>query len=560
MEFTYQKNDNNELFKSVVCEDSINATSPQNYNPLYDTFFTMSQKNSNSINLNNRHRILRINDKITKNIFLCDIENSQDNTEVFFKYSPLIDPSKYIIGKYEKDDASILCLPTFGCKHAHAKIRDPNNAAYVDGFFTYLTSQILHSHNFVHALDFYGSFLALKNDFECNIEDDIEFLNDSEYFHKNNGTKFKISSDHANNIFNFDTRQNKGLISIDSPMEDCDAVVINDINDVEELGKMFETSLEVTKTSDAQIDLLFSYDLSNNKLADNSSSDCSSRSSITKSDYIMSDSSSESESESEISTASEDVMIATIPKFPVNVIALEKCINTLDSLIIENGKTMNDYEWGSIIIQVIMALFAYQKIFHLTHNDLHTNNIMYILTDKPFLYYKAGNDYYKVPTFGKIYKIIDFGRAIYKFRGNIICSDSYHKKGDAATQYNCEPYLNNEKPIIGPNFSFDLCRLGCSLCDFFEDDDYDIAEKTRQLIEEWCEDDSGRHVLYKKNGDERYPNFKLYKMISRTVHNHVPENELNKKYFARFRVRKTTIGANAVVMNIDELPCYALSH
>ena len=29
-----------------------------------------------------------------------------------------------------------------------------------------------------------------------------------------------------------------------------------------------------------------------------------------------------------------------------------------------------------------MMLITYQKLFNLTHNDLHTNNIMYIETDK----------------------------------------------------------------------------------------------------------------------------------------------------------------------------------
>ena len=62
---------------------------------------------------------------------------------------------------------------------------------------------------------------------------------------------------------------------------------------------------------------------------------------------------------------------------------------------------------------------------------LHTNNIMYEKTDKkyPWLYYCFNGTYYKVPTFGKIFKIIDFGRAIYNFRDQVICSDSFHSKG-----------------------------------------------------------------------------------------------------------------------------------
>ena len=74
---------------------------------------------------------------------------------------------------------------------------------------------------------------------------------------------------------------------------------------------------------------------------------------------------------------------------------------------------------------------------------------MYQKTEKQYLYYKYDDKHYKVPTYGKIYKIIDFGRAIYKFKGNIICSDSFHPKGDAATQYNFGPVYNNKKSIWG---------------------------------------------------------------------------------------------------------------
>ena len=48
-------------------------------------------------------------------------------------------------------------------------------------------------------------------------------------------------------------------------------------------------------------------------------------------------------------------------------------------------------------------------------------------------------------------------------------------------------------------------------------------------------------------------------MIARTVHNHTPELELNKKYFSRFRISKKTMGKGLDIMNVDELPCYALS-
>ena len=121
---------------------------------------------------------------------------------------------------------------------------------------------------------------------------------------------------------------------------------------------------------------------------------------------------------------------------------MEKCENTLDYLIL--SKDISTDEWYSIFMQIIMILITYQKAFSFTHNDLHTNNVMYNTTTKKYIYYLHNKKYYKVPTFGRLFKIIDFGRSIYKYNDNIFCSDSFKRGNDAASQYNCEPYLNNK--------------------------------------------------------------------------------------------------------------------
>ena len=69
----------------------------------------------------------------------------------------------------------------------------------------------------------------------------------------------------------------------------------------------------------------------------------------------------------------------------------------------------------------------------------------------------------------------------------------------------------------------------------------------------WCNDDDNRDILYKNNGEERYPDFKLYKMISRKVHNHKPINELQNSYFDKFIVPKKAIKKGSFIWNIDEL-------
>jgi hypothetical protein len=80
-----------------------------------------------------------------------------------------------------------------------------------------------------------------------------------------------------------------------------------------------------------------------------------------------------------------------------------------------------------------MTLLTYQNAFNMTHNDLHTNNIMFSTTTAEFITYKYKDKYYMVPTYGKIFKIIDFGRSIYKYSGIQFCSDSFATGGDAAT-------------------------------------------------------------------------------------------------------------------------------
>jgi hypothetical protein len=256
----------------------------------------------------------------------------------------------------------------------------------------------------------------------------------------------------------------------------------------------------------------------------------------------------------------EDELFVYIKNYPVNLICLEKCEGTLDKLF-DSGK-MDEQIAISCMFQICMILITYQKVFHFTHNDLHTNNIMYMNTDEEYLYYKYEDKTYKVPTYGYVFKIIDFGRSIYQFAGKVFCSDSFSPDGDAHTQYNCYPYYDENKKRIDPNYSFDLCRLACSIYDFIYDDDDDNNEELdefQKIIMRWCRDDDGRNMLYKSNGEERYPNFKLYKMIARTVHKHTPQAQLKHSAFKKFLCKDAEKIKENDVFDIDALPCFAIA-
>ena len=76
----------------------------------------------------------------------------------------------------------------------------------------------------------------------------------------------------------------------------------------------------------------------------------------------------------------------------MQLIFLENCDNTLDDHIVKNK--IKDDEWDSIVLQILFTLIAYQETFNFTHNDLHTNNIVYNTTDKKYLYYKYKDRHY----------------------------------------------------------------------------------------------------------------------------------------------------------------------
>ena len=578
-QINYQKNDNETLFKTF--EKELNVYNIQNYIPLYTRYFKLNENNSNKINLNHYNTITNIENKVTDNIFNIKIRNQKDEylRKSFFKFSPLFDPVKFMVGKYSHiDKEKIKKLPKLNAESGYTKkILDHNNTSYVDSFFSYLTSMLFNNHNFVNGVDFYGSFLCIQKKHFLNINDDLEYLYESNYFHDNKKKLFD-TEDIDEDMLEDDTRSHRKKLKLSNEKLVLDTENLN--NDIFE--NIFElTEVNVKTHNENNLELCeYNPKIKNSNESSDSkqtNSTCSSRTSNTndsesKNVLDSDDDDDDEDSElnsctnsdmSEYSSSNENEYIrAEIFDFPVQIICLEGLDKTLDSLLeVEEKDELSDDEWVSCLFQIIMSLIVYQKCFDFTHNDLHSNNIMFTKTDKTYLIYKYEGRYYKVKTFGRIYKIIDFGRAIYKHNGKIFCCDSFSPKGDASSQYNCEPYLNENKPRLEPNPSFDLCRLACSLFDYFYDDIEEVKEVDEQddpiavLISEWCKDDKGRNMLYKTNGEERYPEFKLYKMIARTVHKHVPSKVINHWLFKKLMVNKKKV-KKAKYMNIDALPVY----
>ena len=601
----------------------------QNYNPVYNELFELTKQNYNRIVLNQKYQFVNLN-----TVIHLPTKTTKTNVPIFIKFSPLLDTIHYFIGKYENDPyIENPILPTFpptptGCNSSCLdKIENYHNASYIDNLFCYFNSSLLNHYGFFNGVDYYGSFLAIQDEFKVNITDDLDYLLESKYFTKNINKLFRVvyKNDDSNQydddacgdgeggkggVYNIHNHSQKHLFKnklvikegVEGAEGDAgangDAIVLL-FDEIETIADADTNDETATDYSD-EIEEIYKNSKHDHQLEDylssTSSTDTSSIVCSTEDDFKQNKNSCcgaggghdgarccavesgdgddtdieddddvgcggggvELNIENDANADDEDTeyededdenepeTFAYIRHFPTQMICLEKCEDTLDSLFMNNE--MDDEQGASMFFQVIFILLTWQKTFQMTHNDLHTNNIMYITTKHKFLYYQYAGCHYKVPTYGKIYKIIDFGRSIFTYQGKIFCSDSYQRQGDAYSQYNCPPFFNEKKPLLEPNRSFDLCRLGCSMYDYIDNRGDDNGEggddaqpqppqlnpKLKETIQRWCMDDYGKNILYKSNGDERYPSFKLYKMIARTAHNHTPEAQLEFPYFKQF--------------------------
>ena len=53
----------------------------------------------------------------------------------------------------------------------------------------------------------------------------------------------------------------------------------------------------------------------------------------------------------------------------------------------------------------------------------------------------------------------------------------------------------------------------------------------------WLKDDNNITILETELGHEKYPGFELYSVIAATVHNAIPEEQLNKKMMNVFLLK-----------------------
>lgn len=469
----------------------------------------------------------------------CDITvingKHLENQKAYCKVTHLLDPIRWMKGRYEFAAKAANIARTKGWTRAQEKLEDPMNQAYVEALSYFSLSRLRELDASPHFPFYYGSITGVADKYVFNISEEYDSFRNTRWFWRGvDAKRFAVQADfETDSDRDFWTRRpsfiNEGDDSTNSE-EDSDNEASGD------------ESLKADSVPGGAGSI---------HTADNLS-------------FQSQSEESEAESEAESEEADDPHFFAEFNDFPVILMYLEKSEGVMDTLL-ENHSLVGaepdepewEARWSAWLFQVIAGLCAMQHTLSMTHNDLHSNNIVWSATEKEFLYYaKRDGTTWKVPTYGKIFQIIDFGRAVFKLGDKVVYSDDFRVGNDAATQYNFGEFAVKKEAIVTPNPSFDLCRLAVSLFEavfphkmegkksgrvMSSEEGMEMRETDSELFNTmwtWMVTDSRENVLIDADGNEKYPSFDLYKVIAEECHMARPRDQVEKKPFSGFKVKR----------------------
>lgn len=462
----------------------------------------------------------------------CTVETvGRKKRKAYCKVSHLLDPIRTMQSFYTD--------PVKGERRTQSKLTDPNNQAYIDCLANYLLGQLRERNVSPHFCLFYGGFKGVADIYRYDITSSYESYRKCRGFWKKKHS----------GLFTLYVKEEADRALLDTPASSL-------------RSSAFSYSTDSTTSSDEseKSHVSLSADVGESKGAAVELESISSFSSASSSSGSRSTHSSSSDSDScdSISVYSE------LKNHPVMLIFQEEMVGVLDALLEDDEETSKEDHWIAWTFQIIAALCAAQGVLGLTHNDLHTNNIVYAETDQPWLFYSCRDGtVWRVPTYGRIFKIIDFGRAIFRVTDTWFISDDYGPGGDADGQYNFGSLLTEKtkaNPVLYPNPSFDLCRYSVSIIDALypsmppekldgavlsKEGDWVVHETESplwNLLWSWLIDDEGRNILQDQDGTERFPDFDLYQHITTHVMCAKPQEQLRKEIFNQYVVPASSIG------------------
>jgi len=519
-----------------------------------------------------------------------DGEPIAEECSVFTKIVHLLNPIDMIKEKYKCPDHPLLPQSEKTWKNTLLKLHSHNNQAYVDAVANFVLSRFRELDLTPHCVLSYGSFTGISKLYQFNITNEYDTYRQCRWFWNgmlSHSAKLAVIQGDQDMSSNPDFEEMYNEITT-CPFEDdedieLEALCIDNPSDTESVQSFtFDTIEEDAENASSM------FEINKKGAARKSISNVSVESDeeIDDVDEIVSfngsveSDGSDGSDESDGSDGSDGLdldICLQIPNMPIICIAQEAQEGVMDTLMDEDVIDGHEREsqgwearWIAWLFQVIAALTFLQRAVCFTHNDLHSNNIIWRKTDKKFLYYKIKDGtVWRVPTFGKIFSIIDFGRSIFRLGRHLWISDDHWPEQDAGDQYNFGPFFNPSLPKVVPNPSFDLCRLSVSLIDGLFDEPpakkkgkgvpimsaedswkvYETKSPLYNLLWSWTVNDAGTTIYEKENGEEKYEGFDLYIRIAQDVHNAVPKDQIHKPIFQQF-IWKTKVPQEDTVYSL----------
>ena len=550
-------------------ENELGFQNIQSYFPVMENYFNIYNFPDCHLNytLNSRYQIkdIYINEEQFTGLIFDTKNNKSDMKDIFLKENPILEPINYMMNRYRSVNNNILLPYSFKfSQKSFNKVNLKNNSCYIDTFFVYIASKLTENNYLPSFPYYYGSFCSISKEFNYDISEEYNTIRNCDWFLNNNNKLFSIDSDpdilikdsididHLYKVYNFNPDQKSMEIYSEytSTMENNTQIDMANMNDIPITTNEINTEDPLSDADNESFELNID--------------DCFN--------------SGDSDSDSDIDLQQTDSAIyADFKDFPTQTIIMEKLDGTIEDWIIDethflelidtnasaNISGLNTYfccwrkrnyqhnrynKWLSVLYQVCFSLAYLQKHMSFTHNDLHCNNVMFHKTDLDYLYYNFNNTFYKIPTYGFIIKIIDFGRAIYTIKDNTYFSDVFKINGDAGGQYtyptsnNFKKYYSNNV-VNKPNYSFDLSRLSTTIINELYPNKSDYSITLYKILLGWITDRYNKNVM-------RFDDFDLYKIISRRMTNAIPKDYLTHSVFNRFRVIPSNIPNNNTIYSL----------
>jgi len=467
---------------------------------------------------------IRLSDQLQRIVDDTHVQVKGKSVKAHRKTTMILSPFKWMRGDYGTIG---LPKPEDVANDMQEKLQSPHTAGYVGA----LASIVLSESECIHFPKVYGVFVGLAGKHTIDISDDYEELSERHWFGEHLGKTFdlKLRTPEPTAEFTHTRGQRPGV-------QLGDDALLDDIHDVTADHVATPTTRSV---SNSEVESESSYE------DDEEEDDGDDEYEIRSCDC------SETSEEEGLDDEGDDESFAwaTFTDVPVITTVMEQCEGTYYDLLEKHPEPEKHCAW---IGQLVFALAFAQRNFGFTHNDLHGNNVMYVSTDKEFLYYKHGGLCYQIPTYGYILKIIDFDRAAFSLRlvgmkdPRQFVSSQFQPNEEAAGQYNVEPFYTQNHPRIPPNPSFDLCRFATSMFweMFPEGPTHDYTHPLFPVFTQWMSQLDGSSVLFrtqKPDRHDRYHGFDLYKAIARYCKDSaVPRRETTK--LSGFQVKVVPVG------------------